>query len=237
MEKIQQQYQKEIAEMVFASNRIANKGYVTSHGGNVSYRVDENVVLITPTKLNKGDIKFDDIVIINLQGKVLFATNNRKPTGEMPFHVHVLNKRPDLKSLVHAHPPIITGFAINHSKLLERPFLPEPIIEVGPVLSVIYEEPLSQELADAFEPVLLCSNAFLMQNHGILIGSNDRICRTVELLEMMEAAALSILTASMLGDLKEISEKGIRKLDTVLKIRNLPLPGAPGVNSSLADLY
>jgi hypothetical protein len=54
---------------------------------------------------------------------------------------------------------------------------------------------------------------------------------------MMEAAALSILTASMLGNLNEISEEGIRKLDTVLKTRNLPLPGAPGINKSLVDLY
>jgi L-fuculose-phosphate aldolase len=155
----------------------------------------------------------------------------------MPFHLHILEKRPDFNALLHAHPPVITGLAIAHSDLLQRPLLPEPIIEIGPVLNVPYAEPLSQDLADAFDVVLPRSNAFLMLNHGILLGSRDGIGRTVEFLEMLETAAQSAVTAATLGKIVEIPEEGLRKLENVMKTRNLPIPGLPGVNKSLVDLY
>jgi len=233
----QKMYRVEMEELVRAANYIDQKGFVTSQGGNLSYRVDEDVILITPTKVAKRSITFNDVVAIDFEGNILFAKNNRKPTGEAPFHIHILKKRPDLNALVHAHPPKITGFAIAHNNLLSRPLLPEPIIEVGPVLSTMYAEPLSQELADAFDKVVLLSNAFLMENHGFLIGSYESMERAVELLEMMEATADSISTALMVGEIHEISKEELLRLENVMKIRNLPLPGLPGVNHSLLDIY
>ncbi len=220
-----------------ASQRIAEKGFVTSQGGNLSYKADDDVVLITPTKVPKAEVQFEDVVILNASGKVLFASVGRKPTGETPFHLDILNKRPDLKGLVHAHPPAITGLALVHSELLARPLLPEPIIEVGPVLNVPYAEPLSQELADAFLPVLMKSNAFLMLNHGILIGSTVSVLRATELLEMIEATAYSCIQAAQMGEVKELSKADVTLLDKTLKTRNLAMPGAPGANQSLVDLY
>ena len=72
MHKLQQQYQEQIQELVDACVRVAELG-VTSHGGNLSYRVDGSVVLITPTKVAKRKIKFDDVCIIDMDGNVLFA--------------------------------------------------------------------------------------------------------------------------------------------------------------------
>lgn len=237
MNQLQIKYQSEIEEIVKASNLIAQKGYVTSQGGNLSYKVDENVILITPTKVAKGDITPKDIVMIDFDGNVLCAAHGRRPTGETPFHLHILKKRPDFNALVHAHPAQITALAIAHSELLSRPLLPEPIIEVGPVLSVDYKEPLSQELADAFDPVIDKSNAFLMKNHGILLGSYEGINRAVELLDMIEATALSTIGALTIGNIVEVPKNEIEKLDNVIKTRNLPMPGLPGVNKSLIDLY
>jgi L-fuculose-phosphate aldolase len=237
MDKLQEKYKLEIEAIVRASNYIAEKQYVTSHGGNLSYRVDKDVILITPTKVSKKDITFDEIVIIDSSGKILFATGGRKPTGEMPFHLNILEKRPDFNALLHAHPPVITGLAIAHSNLLARPLLPEPIIEIGPVLSVSYAEPLSQDLADAFDAVLHRCNAFLMLNHGILLGAREGMNRAVEFLEMLETTAQSAVTAATLGNIVEIPEEGLRKLERVMKTRNLPMPGLEGVNKSLVELY
>ncbi len=237
MHELQEKYRRSILKLSRASQRIAEKGFVTSQGGNLSYRADRNVVLITPTKVPKAEVQFDDVVILNMEGQVLFAAEGRKPTGETPFHLDILNKRPDLKGLVHAHPTAITAVALAHHNLLSRPLLPEPIIEVGPVLTVPYEEPLSQELADAFLPVLMKSNAFLMLNHGILIGSTISVLRATELLEMIEATALSGIQAVQLGKVHELSREDVAKLDRTLKTRNLTMPGAPGVNASLIDLY
>lgn len=162
---------------------------------------------------------------------------NRKPNGEAPFHIHVLQKRPDFKAPVHAHPPKITGFSIANNDLLSKPLLPEPIIEVGPVLSMPYSETFSQELADAFDKVVILSNAFLMENHGVLTGSYESMERAVELLEMIEATADSISTALMVGEIHEISKEELIRLENVMKTRNLPLPGLPGKNQSLLDIY
>lgn len=237
MKKIQQKYRTEIESMMKISHLIAQKGYVSSQGGNLSFRVADNVVLITPTKVAKAEIVFDDIVIIDMQGQTLFAATGRKPTGEMPFHLHILKKRPDFKALIHAHPPKTTGLAIAHSNLLERPLLPEPIIEVGPVLPVAYQQPLSQELADAFDPVVEKSNAYLMRNHGILLGSYESIGRAAELLDMIEACAESAIYATTCGKVVEIPKDEVKKLETVIKTRGLPMPGLPGANHSLVDLY
>lgn len=237
MEKLQIKYEARINELVNAANYIDRQGYVTSQGGNLSYRADDNLVLITPTKVAKRSITFNDIVVVDNKGDIVFADKGRKPTGETPFHVHVLHKRPDLKALIHAHPPFITGLAIAGNNLLSRPLLPEPIIEIGPVLSVPYEEPLSRELADAFNEVVLHSNAFLMENHGILVGSYEGIERATELLDMLEATAKSVVAALNAGKINEIPARGVKKLENVMKTRNLPLPGLPGYNKNLVDLY
>ena len=237
MHELQKRFESEIKAITQASNYIAEQQYVTSHGGNLSYRVEKDIVLITPTKVPKKDIRFDDIVMINMDGETIYAKTGRKPTGEMSFHLHVFNKRPDFNALVHAHPPIITGLAIAHSDLLEKPLLPEPVIEIGPVLPVPYKEPLSRELANAFDRVLEKSNAYLMLNHGITLGSRDGIGRAVEFLEMLEVTARSATIASSLGELVELTEQEIMDLENVMRTRNLPMPGAPGEVSSLLELY
>jgi L-fuculose-phosphate aldolase len=237
MHKLQQKYEQQINELVKASVHLGDIGYVTSHGGNLSLRVDENVVLITPTKVPKRELTFDDIVIINFEGEILFSDNGRKPTGETPIHLNILSKRPDVKGLVHAHPPVLTGFSLLDAELLSRPLLPEPIIELGPVIYVAYEEPLSQRLAAAFDSVVEKSNAFLMKNHGVMICSPDGVWRALELLEMLENMAYSAFVAASMGKVNQIPLDEVDKLERTIRTRNLPMPGKPGVIKKLSDAY
>ena len=237
MHDLQKKYEKEIHDLVKASVHLGRIGYVTSHGGNLSCRVDPDVVLITPTKVPKRELTFDDIVIINFKGETLFAANARKPTGETPIHLNILSKRPDIKGLVHAHPPILTGFSLLDDELLSRPLLPEPVIELGPVIYVRYEEPLSQRLAAAFDSVVEKSNAFLMKNHGVMICSPDGVWRALELLEMLENMAYSAFVAASLGKVNSIPLDEVDKLERTIRTRGLPMPGAPGVIKKLSDAY
>lgn len=237
MHPLQETYSAQIEELVKASNRLSALGYVTSQGGNLSLRADEQAILITPTKVAKRDIRFDDICIIDPEGRVLFATPGRKPTGEWPFHTRIMQNRPDVRGIVHAHPPILTGFAIAGGDWLQRAFLPEPVIEVGPMILVPYAEPLSEELAMRFDKVIGKSNGFLMENHGALMVSKEGPWRALEFLEMMEAQATSILVAQALGNPKTIPMKDVLCLENVLRIREMPLPGKPGVVNSLGDIY
>ncbi|MDO4547106.1 MAG: class II aldolase/adducin family protein [Clostridia bacterium] len=237
MNEFQKKYESQIAELAKAANKLAQIGFVTSQGGNLSLRADENTVLITPTKVAKLEVTFEDICAVDMAGKVLYAKPGRKPTGEWPFHVGIMNSRPDVKGIVHAHPPILTGFAIAGGDWLQRPFLPEPAIEVGPMIMVPYAEPLSDELARNFDAVIDKSNGFLMENHGAVMVSPEGVMRALEFLEMMEAAAKSIIVAQLLGNPKAIPAKDVDRLENVIKVREMPMPGKPGVVKSLRDVF
>ena len=121
MKELQIKYENEIIELVHASHRLAELGYVTSAGGNLSLRTKDNLILITPTQTPKRLVRFEDICIVNLNGESVFVPEGKKPTGETPFHIRIMNKRPDIRSVVHAHPPLLTGFAIADSSLLAEP--------------------------------------------------------------------------------------------------------------------
>ncbi len=230
-------YEAQIRELARAANRLAEAGFVTSQGGNLSLRADDDVVLITPTKVAKVAVAFEDICAVDRSGNVLYAAEGRKPTGEWPFHVRIMNKRPDVKGIIHAHPPILTGFAIAGGDWMQKPFLPEPVIEVGPMIMVPYAEPLSDQLASNFDAVIEKSNGFLMENHGALMVSPEGIWRALELLEMMEATAKSMLVAQMLGNPKTLPTPDVENLENVLRARNLPMPGLPGAVANLVDIF
>ncbi|MEG0257881.1 MAG: class II aldolase/adducin family protein [Christensenella sp.] len=230
-------YEKEIMQMVSASNRLAELGYVASHGGNLSMRVADDIILITPTKVAKRDIECKDICAVDLAGNTIFAPHDRKPTGETPMHTHIYEKRADVRSVIHSHAPILTGFAIARTDILEYAILPEPVLELGPVLSIPYKEPLTQALADAMDEVIDKTNAFLMQNHGVTVMSTDTIERTLDLTEMLEQMARSVFVASQMGSVHKIANDEIVNLDRVRSIRNLPMPGKAGEFASLEDVY
>ncbi len=235
MNELQTKYKNEIEALVEACHRCAELGYVTSSGGNLSYRLEENLILITPTKTPKRQMRFEDICFIDASGNVVYAPEGKKPTGETPFHVRIMNMRKDVRAIVHAHPPVLTGFAIAGTNLMERPFLPEPILEVGPMLNVAYATPLSEELSENFDAVIHKSNGFLMQNHGALVCNVNDITEAVEHMEMMEAMAQSICVAKILGNANEIPTEYVRDLDNVIRIRNLKMPGSG--EGSLEELY
>lgn len=237
MNDFQKKYAAQIEELVAAANRLAELGFVTSQGGNLSLRADENVILITPTKVAKAEVAFDDICAIDMEGKVIHTSNGRKPTGEWPFHLRIMQKRPDVKGIIHAHPPILTGFAITGSDLMQRAYLPEPVIEVGPMIMVPYALPLSDELAMQFDACIARSNGFLMESHGCVMVSPDGLKRCLEMMEMMEAQGKSMVVAKAMGGLRSMDSAHVDELEQVLKARNLPMPGLPGAVKKLSDIF
>ncbi len=237
MNQIQEKYKKEIEELVNACHRCAELNYVTSSGGNLSMRVEENIILITPTKTLKRTMKFEDICVMKLDGEIVYAPDGKKPTGEWPFHTRIMRKRTDIKAIVHAHPPILTGYAIANNGIMEKPFLPEPVIEVGPLKMVPYAAPLSEELSENFDAVIGRSNGFLMENHGALFCSPIGIEDAVELLNMSECMAESVLVAKLLGNAKPMESKDVKEMDGVIAARSLKIPGENDGFRSASELY
>ena len=235
MIKITEKYKNEIRMLTQACHRCGELGYVTSSGGNLSVRVEENLILITPTKTPKRFMTEDDICAVDLEGNVVYAPEGKKPTGETPFHTRIMRLRPDIKAIVHAHPPVLTGFAIAHTDILSKALLPEPIIEVGPVLNVKYATPLSEELSENFDKVIKKSNGFLMENHGALICSTKDVTEAVEQMQMIEAMATSVIVAKCMGGVELIPRDYVKELEDVINVRSLPFPGFE--QSSLEDMY
>ena len=237
MHPIQEKYESEITELVEVCHRAADRMYVTSHGGNLSWRVSDDELIITPTKSYKGSLSFDDIVIVGMDRNVRYASEGRRPTGELPIHVRLFEKRPDVRTIIHAHPAWMTAFALSKPELLCKPWLPEPITEVGPIALTEYATPLTEDLAQCFDPVIERYNAFLMRNHGMLLLCIEGMARCMELLDMMETTAKSVAIAEMMGGAQPLSDEQVSELDDILQIRKLPLPGAPGVVTSLRELF
>jgi len=230
-------YPEEVKLFLKACHRLAQNMYVTGYGGNLAWRLEEDLIMITPTMMNKGDIQAEDLVFINKKGDPI--EGKRKPTGEKWMYLKFFEERPDIKSVIHCHAPNVCAFAIMEGpNLLMRPFFPETTHEVGPVPVVPYAEPITQKLADNFGPYIKKYNSFLMENHGLVTMSPENIEWTLMNVELLEMTAYSLLRAMATGrKLKELSRQDVRDLDNVMKKRNCPLFGAPGMYQSLEELY
>jgi L-fuculose-phosphate aldolase len=211
--------------------------YVTGYGGNLAWKVEQNVIMITPTMMRKGDLQPDDLVFIDGQGNII--EGKRKPTGEKWMYLKFFEERPDIKSVLHCHAPNVCAFAIMEGvNWLMKPFFPETTHEVGPVPVVPYAEPITQKLADNFSPYLQRYNSFLMENHGLVTMSPDSIEWTLMNVELLEMTACSIIKALSCGQkLRELTIDEVRDLDNVMIKRNCPYFGAPGVYKSLAEIW
>jgi ribulose-5-phosphate 4-epimerase/fuculose-1-phosphate aldolase len=237
MNELQKKYESAIEELAATSRRTGELGYATSFGGNLSCKVADDTILITPTTFSKRLIRFEDIIIINGNGDVLFAEPGKRPSGETPMHTRLYELRPDITSVVHAHPPVLTGFSMTDSDILSRPLLPEAVIEVGPVLPVDYAQPITEALAAKFEKVVDKTNVWLMKSHGATIAGRDGVARTLDLLEMIEAMAISVQAAMVVGKINEISREEVGNLENTMRDRGIPCLGDPRVVSKLTDLY
>jgi L-fuculose-phosphate aldolase len=229
-------YRSEINLFVTVCRRLAELGYVTSHGGNLAWRLDEDLILITATCLAKRDHQLDDVVLLNNQGQPLIP--GQRPTGELPIYLSLFEHRPDVRSIIHCHPSACCALAIRAGdNPLLLPLFPEAILEIGPVPLVPYATPLTTELADNFAPYLLRHNAFLMENHGVLLMTPRPLDWCLGLVEELESCADSALRALATGPLRTISRERLVEMDRILDIRSLPRVGAPGANRSLVDQY
>jgi L-fuculose-phosphate aldolase len=229
-------YQREVEDLLYVCKRLSDRMYVTGYGGNLSIKLENDLLLITPTLMNKANITAEDVVFIDIKGNVVEGKN--QPTSEISIYLELYNNRPDIVSIIHCHPPYTNAFAITEEKnFLMRPIFPETCVEVGPVPVVPYGESLTQQLTDKNELFVQKYNAFLIENHGPFIMSTEDIVRTVQIVEILEVTSMAILSALTIGKVKELSKRDVTNLDNVMKIRKMPMIGAPGVNKSFTDLY
>mgnify|MGYP004694553613 FL=1 len=141
---------KQICEI---GKRIYNRGMVASNDGNISVKLNANVILCTPTGVSKGFMTPEYICKVDAKGNVLQAYEGFKPSSEIKMHMRVYKERPDVNSVVHAHPVYATSFAIAGIPLTE-PIMPEAVIALGCVPIAEYGTPSTEEIPDAVSKYL-----------------------------------------------------------------------------------
>ncbi|HET7374869.1 MAG TPA: class II aldolase/adducin family protein [Gemmatimonadaceae bacterium] len=194
--------------IVLVCRRLYDRGLVAGPDGNVSVRRDDGTILVTPTGLSKVDVTPDDLVVVSLEGRV--REGRRAPSSELRMHLRIYQRRPDVHAVVHAHPPVATGFAVAGEAFV-APVLPEVILQLGEVPLVPYATPGSDALADAFEPFLAHHDGFLMANHGATTIAPS-LATAHQRMESLEHAARILLAARALGRVNELSAADVRSL-------------------------
>jgi L-fuculose-phosphate aldolase len=156
---------------------------IAGRDGNLSVRIGKERVLVTPTGYIKSLVSARDMVEVDLAGR-LRTRGSRKPTSELDLHLRILQHRPDVQAVVHAHPPTATGFAVA-GEAIPGNLLPELIFVVGPVPLVPFGRPGTPELGDRVVPYLEGHNALLLSNHGAVTmgGTLDEAWIRMESLE------------------------------------------------------
>lgn len=184
--------------------RIWTKGYVAANDGNISVKINDKEILATPTGISKGFMTPEMISKVNLEGKVLFGNPKYPPSSEVKMHLEVYRERPDVKSVVHAHPPYCTSFAVAGIPL-NKCVLPEAIIVIGAVPIAKYGLPSTMEIPDSIRQHIKTSDAILLENHGALtLGSN--VNNAYFKMETLELTANIVWNAVQLGNVNVLPE-------------------------------
>ena len=198
---------KQICEI---GKRIYNKGMVASNDGNISVKLNDNEFLCTPTGVSKGFMTPEYICKVDANGNVIQANPGFKPSSEIKMHMRVYRERPDVTSVVHAHPLYATSFAIAGIPLTE-PIMPEAVIALGCVPIAEYGTPSTEEIPDAISKYLQHYDAVLLANHGALSFS-DSLLSAYHKMESLEFYAQLLYQAKVLGGPKQLTESQVQRL-------------------------
>ncbi len=205
--------------MCEVGRRLWQKNMVEANGGNLSYRLNDDTVLATPTMISKGFLEPDDLVILDMDGNQL-STGKRRKTSEILMHLTTFKHRPDVKACVHAHPPHATAFSV--AKLdVPKCVMPEIEVLVGEVPIAPYETPGTQKFADTLLPYLKDFSMILLANHGA-VAMGKGIMDAYWKLEVVEAYCTTICIARQLGDINQVTQAQIGEIFQIKQKLGIP---------------
>lgn len=196
---------EEICEI---GRRVYNKGFAAANDGNISIRVGENEVLCSPTMICKGFMQPDDICAVDLDGNQL--AGKRKRTSEILLHLEIMKHRPDVKAVVHCHPPHATAFAVANEPIPQC-ILPEVEVFMGEVPIAPYETPGGLDFAQTVLPFLEATNTVILKNHGTVSFGKD-LTEAYWKTEILDAYCRILLLSKQLGNVEYLDEKKSREL-------------------------
>ena len=202
------------AEMCEVGRRLWQRGLVGGCEGNISARLSAQRILCTPTGVSKGHLRPADLVVIDNHGN---PVGEGRPSSEIKLHVRMMQKRPDCMAVVHAHPPIATGFALAGEDIPDD-VLPESCFILGSVASVPFAMPGTDEVPDLIEPLLEDHKTFLISHHGAAAMGRD-LFDAYHRMETLERVAQVVLYARLIGEARPMPDRAFDRLQGFLNGR------------------
>lgn len=198
--------------------RCYAKNFIEANGGNFSYRMDDGRILATPTMISKGFMEPADLVILDLDGNQL--AGKRAKTSEILMHLTFYRNRPEVRSVIHAHPRHACAFAITKAAV-PKCVMPEVEIFVGEVPITSYETPGTPKLSAQLMPVIRDFNCYLLANHGaVTLGTG--IMEAFWRMEILDAYCQVVLLARGLGEISQVTDQHMLELFQIKERMGFP---------------
>ncbi|MDA3810463.1 MAG: class II aldolase/adducin family protein [Spirochaetaceae bacterium] len=204
-------YELEKKELALFMRRLYEKDLTTCSGGNISMKVSEDTIVITPSSLDKSNLTFHDIAIVTLEGENL--TKYLKISIETEMHLSIYRERKDIQAIVHAHPLHGTMFTASE-KHLRTDLIAEARLLLGEPVFAPYALMGTEKLAK------IAGNSFrnsktrivLLENHGVITVGKS-LFRAYDRMEVLESAAKMTYMGELLGGVKGLTSERIKEID------------------------
>jgi L-fuculose-phosphate aldolase len=196
-------------QVIDTARLLHERGWVANHDGNITVRTAPNRFLATPTATSKGAVHDGNLIEVDAGGKVLAGA--ARPFGELGLHLAVYERRPDVQAVVHAHPPHATAIACSAGNPIERPFIAEAVVSIGPVIPKVPFAAPGDEAVRALAPVIERVDAVLLTSHGVMAWGAD-VEQAYLRLELVEHLARVALLAQPLGGVVPLPEDALPRL-------------------------
>jgi len=189
--------------------RLYERNMLAAADGNVSFRLNDNQVLITPSGRQKGFLKPEDLVLMNLKGESAGGT----PSGETPMHLEVYHRCPLARAVIHAHPPHAVAWSVARPEARELPgeFLSEVILGAGRIPVVPFARPTTSAMAEVLTPYLPECRALILSRHGALCWG-ESLEEALNGIERLEHSAQILWLAEQLGGARPLPSEEVEAL-------------------------
>ncbi len=201
-------------EIIRVGELLYRKEFIVSNDGNISAKLDDTHILCTPSGLCKGMMRQEELLIIDMNGNRVDTPNainkHLRPTSEMAMHLEVYRNRPDVRAVVHAHPPTAVALSIANVSLTEC-MLPEVIVTLGLLKMMPYSTPSSDENATAIRHAIKNHDGIILQRHGSLAVGNTPL-QAFHRTETIEQMARITFMVHLMGGGESLPAHQVEKL-------------------------
>jgi len=204
-------------EIVEVCRLMYQRHLIAASDGNVSARWGEDYLITTPTGRYKGFLRPEEMVVTDLEGQLapgdVAPHNGHRPSAELRLHLEVYRQRPDVRAVVHAHPPITTALTVAGVSLAAC-VLPETLVTLGQIVTTQYATPTSAQGPEVIRPYIRDHDALVLDRHGaVTVG--DSVFSAYAHMEKVENTAEVIMMARLLGHVKTLPVDEVRRLSAM----------------------